>query len=399
MTLQSKRELIQAIRRVYRKASKKQKSQHLDHLELVTELKRNYLNRLLLAGYKERRKRPGRQSRYARDPEFMMALKRIWEATRHLSGKLLKRSIRFYVETYQFHYGVLPMEVSEKLLRISPATIDRILLPTKRKLGKGKSMTSSDPYFRDMITIALAQWEQREPGHLEGDLVAHCGNTTKGVYVHTLTVTDIATGWVENRALWGKTADAVVEALKDIQRSLPFPIKSIDFDNGTEFLNSKVYKFCVDEGIPLTRSRPYKKNDNAHVEQKNWMTARDALGFRRMENPDIIPVANDLYKNDYRFFKNYFTPCFKLKQKVKVGSRYKRIYDEPKTPLERVLESDCIAEEQKQKLKQEQLSLDPFTLSKNIERKILRVKALAKVSFDEWQLLPDSQKLLTFLFQ
>jgi hypothetical protein len=119
-----------------------------------------------------------------------------------------------------------------------------------------------------MITIALAQWEQREPRHLEGDLVPHCGNITKGVYVHTLTVTDIATGLVENRALWGKTADAVVEALKNIQRSLPFPIKSIDFYNDTEFLNSKVYKFCVDEGIPLTRSRPYKKNDNAHVEQK-----------------------------------------------------------------------------------------------------------------------------------
>ncbi len=131
MTLQSKRELIQAIRRVYREGSKKQMSQHHDQLELATELKRNYLNRLLLAGYKERRKRPGRQSRYARDPEFMTALKRIWVATRYLSGKLLKRSIRFFVETYQLLYGALPAEVSEKLLKISPATIDRILLPTK----------------------------------------------------------------------------------------------------------------------------------------------------------------------------------------------------------------------------------------------------------------------------
>lgn len=399
MTLGSKRELIQAIRRVYRNSSKKQKGLHLDHLELVTGLKRNYLNRLLLKGYKHRRRKPGRKSRYAHDPQFMEALKRIWGATRYLSGKLLKRSIKFYIPVYEAHCGVLPLEVTSKLLKISPATIDRILLPTKRKLGKGKSTTSSDPHFRDMITISLAQWEQKEPGHLEGDLVAHCGKTTAGVYVNTLTVTDIATGWVENRAIWGKTADAVVEALKDIKQSLPFPIKSLDFDNGTEFLNSKVFKFCQNEGIPLTRSRPYKKNDNAHVEQKNWMTARDALGFRRMENPDIVPVANELYKNDYRLFKNYFTPCFKLKEKLKVGSRYKRIYDTPMTPLERVLESEYIGEEEKQKLKIHLASLDPFQISKNIDRTILRIKAMAKVSFDEWQLLPESQKLLTFLYQ
>ena len=399
MTLSSKRELIQAIRKVYRKSTKAQKGAHLDHLELVTGLKRNYLNRLLLSGYKTKRSKPGRKSRYASDPEFMEALKRIWVATRYLSGKLLKRSIKFYTTTYEMHCGVLAADVAEKLRRISPATIDRILLPTKRRLGKGKSTTSSDPHFRDMITISLAQWEQREPGHLEGDLVAHCGNTTGGVYVNTLTVTDIATGWVENRAIWGKTAEAVIEALKDIKASLPFPLKSLDFDNGSEFLNNPVLRYCQKEGIALTRSRPYKKNDNAHVEQKNWMTARDALGFRRMENPDIVPVANDMYKNDYRLFKNYFTPCFKLKEKVKVGSRYKRIYDEPKTPLERVLESDYIPEEEKQKLKEHLASLDPFQLSKNIDRKILRIKAMAKVSFEEWQLLPDSQKLLTFLYQ
>jgi hypothetical protein len=153
MTLQSKRELIQAIRRVYRKASKRQKSQHLDHLELVTELKRNYLNRLLLASYKERRKRPSRQSRYARDPEFMTALKRIWVATRYLSGKLLKRSIRFYVETYQFHYGALPAEVSGKLLKISPATI-----AYSQKIGHlfaERSATPGHPVDNSVIRVCI----------------------------------------------------------------------------------------------------------------------------------------------------------------------------------------------------------------------------------------------------
>jgi hypothetical protein len=138
MTLSSKRELIQAIRKVYGKSTKAQKSAHLDHLELVTGLKRNYLNRLLLSGYKTKRRKPGRRSRYASDPEFMEALKRIWGATRYLSGKLLKRSIKFYIATYQVHCGVLAPDVSEKLLRISPATIDRILLPTKRRLRIGK---------------------------------------------------------------------------------------------------------------------------------------------------------------------------------------------------------------------------------------------------------------------
>jgi hypothetical protein len=129
------------------------------------------------------------------------------------------------------------------------------------------------------------------------------------------------------------------------------------------------------------------------------MTARDALGFRRMENPDIVPIANEMYKNDYRLFKNYFTPCFKLNEKLKVASRYKRLYDSPQTPLERVLQYDSISDGQKQKLKDHLASLDPFQLSKNIDRQILRIKALAKVSFDEWQLLPESQRLLTFLYQ
>lgn len=399
MTLGSKREVIQSIRRLYLRSSRSEKSKLLSHLEDVTGLKRNYLNRLLLSGYRKKRRAPGRRSKYASNPAFMEALKRIWVATRHLSGKLLKRAIRHYLATYNVHCGELAVETKELLLKISPATIDRVLLATKRKVGKGRSTTSSNPHFRDTITIALCQWEEKEPGHLEGDLVAHCGNTTSGVYVNTLTVTDIATGWVENRAIWGKTAEAVIEALRDIKQSLPFTLKSLDFDNGTEFLNKPVLRYCQKEGIALTRSRPYKKNDNAHVEQKNWMTARDALGFGRMENPDIVPLANDLYRNEYRLFKNYFTPCFKLKEKLKVGSRYKRIYDEPKTPLERVLESGFITEEEKQKLKEHMASLDPFVLSKAIDRKIGKVKAYAKVSFEEWQLLPDSQKLLSFFFQ
>jgi hypothetical protein len=273
------------------------------------------------------------------------------------------------------------------------------------KARQGKSITQGGG-FREQIPIQESVWNIELPGYLEADTVAHCGGSTMGEYINTLTMVDIATTWTETRAVFGKGSTPIVHAIEDIEQQLPFDILGYDCDNGTEVLNSHVLRYFRDERIArgqtpvhVTRSREYKKNDNAHVEQKNWMTARDALGFRRMENPDIVPVANDLYKNDYRFFKNYFTPCFKLKEKLKVGSRYKRIYDDPKTPLERVLESDYIAEEQKQQLKQEQQSLDPFTLSKNIERKILRVKALAKVSFEEWQLLPDSQKLLTFLFQ
>jgi hypothetical protein len=216
--------------------------------------------------------------------------------------------------------------------------------------------------------------------------VAHCGTSSKGPFVVSLTLTDIATQWTECRAVWTKTAERVVAAIQDIEAAMPFPLQGFDCDNGSEFLNDHLIRYFKKKRIPLTRSRPYRKNDNAHVEQKNWMHARQLFGYGRFENPDLVPVMNHIYANLWSPYKNFFIPGMKLKEKIRVGSRIVRKYDTPLTPYERVLASPHIPDEKKQLLQQIEKTLNPFRLKDEIEKSMNLVRILARVSFDEWQM-------------
>jgi hypothetical protein len=206
---------------------------------------------------------------------------------------------------------------------------------------------------------------------VEADTVAHCGETTAGDFIYSLTVTDPASGWTENRAVWNKGSAGILAQLKTIEQALPFELASFHADNGTEFLNwpLKQYLDRRSTPVPFTRSRPYRKNDNAHVEQKNWTHVRQLFGHSRLEHPELVALMNSIYENEARLLRNFFSPSFKLKAKQKQGSRYKRSYEIPETPAERLLKMD-IPEDVKKNIRDLQAELNPLQLAEELERKL-----------------------------
>lgn len=384
MTIKDKRKYINKISKRYHASGKVKRGQILDEVCAIFDISRGYAIRRLNTGYKRHKKRPGKASRYG-SSEFVKALKQIWFASQWSCGKLLKASIPLLLPHLERrHQKGVSQEVKELLLGISAASIDRSLAPYRARYKRGRSLTKPGSILRSQIPISTSLWDTEVPGFVEADTVSHCGNSGKGPFVITLTLTDIATAWTENRAVWTKLSENVVQAIRDIEAALPFPIVGFDCDNGSEFLNHHLIRYFQGRQISLTRSRPYKKNDNAHVEQKNWTTARALLGYGRLENPDLVPLINDIYANDWSDWKNFFCPTMKIKEKIQVGSRIVRKYHPPKTPYQRVLESTDIPEAIKERLRIRYESLDPFELRERIEQKMKRVKELARTSFDEW---------------
>ena len=230
-----------------------------------------------------------------------------------------------------------------------------------------------------MIPVRTSNWDIRMPGYLEIDLVAHCGGSLAGQFVYTLNSTDIQTGWVERRAVLGKGKVGILNAVFDIRSALPFRLRGIDSDNGEEFINYQLLDFCVKSRpqIKFTRGRPYKKNDNAYIEQKNDTHVRQLLGWDRYDNQEAIDAINDLYENEQRLFDNLFKPSMKLIEKTRVGSKVVRHYDKAKTPFKRLLESRSYHKGKMGRLKGLVASLDPFTLSAIIDRKLNRIYAMS----------------------
>ena len=383
MSISDKRKYFQVVVRRYHRSGKDKKGQILDEFCATFEMSRSYAIRLMNNGYARTRKRPGRASRY-QSAEFIKALKQLWFASEWACGKLLKPAIPLLLPHLERRRGVLSEEVRRLLLTISPASIDRVLSPFRARYRRGRSLTKPGSILRNQIPISTEVWDTAVPGFVEADTVAHCGNSGQGPFVVTLTLTDIATQWTENRAVWTKTAENTVAAIRDIEAALPFSIKGFDCDNGSEFLNDHLVRYFQGRKIRLTRSRPYRKNDNAHVEQKNWTTARALLGYVRLENPELVPLINDIYANEWSSWKNFFCPTLKLKEKKQLGAKIVRKYHQPMTPYQRVLASPEIPEETKQALKLRFDSLDPFELRERIEQKLKRVKAMATTTFDDW---------------
>ena len=236
--------------------------------------------------------------------------------------------------------------------------------------------------MRKQIPIKTNQWEEFRPGFLEADTVAHCGGSSLGQYVNTVDFVDIATGWTEQRAVWGKGETDVLTQIKDVEVSLPFQLKGFDSDNGGEFLIYHLLRHFADNRktpIQFTRSRAYKKDDNAHIEQKNYTHVRQKLGYRRFDNPKMIDLLNDLYKNEWRLYHNFFLPSVKLIEKERIRSKIIKKHDNPKTPYQRVLEADPIdvSNHAKHKLTQHLDYLNPFHLKKIIDKKIEKILQLA----------------------
>jgi hypothetical protein len=317
----------------------------------------------------------GRSSMYQRD-DILQPLKEIWTAANLPCSKRLKAILPLWLPGYSEACAPLSLSVVKALRTISAATIDRLLQPVRMQYTRhGRSTTKPGTLLRTHIPIKTNQWDETRPGFLEADTVAHCGTSTAGTFVSTIDLVDIATGWTEQRAVWGKGETAVLEQIHDVEQSLPFPLLGFDSDNGGEFLNYHLFRHFAERKQPVafTRSRAYHKDDNAHIEQKNWTHVRQWLGYARLESPHVVPLLNDLYGTEWRLFHNFFCPSVKLISKERVGSKTIKRHDAPKTPYQRLMESPHIAPATKRKLSQQCKALNPFLLRKAMEQKLQRI--------------------------
>jgi hypothetical protein len=379
MSTTSKYEYLAAIRDRYHNASKADKTIILDEFCRVCGYHRKYAIRRLKANNRADRSHQlsqrGRKKSYDH-PLLLDVLRDLWVATNLLCSKRLKAIIPLWLPYYEMR--LLSDELRQQLLSISAASMDRLMAPLRARYHKqGLATTKPGSLLRNHIPISTDQWNETMPGFIEVDTVAHCGSSTDGMFVYTINCVDIATSWTEQRAIWGKGEAGVVTAMRAIESHLPFPLQGFDCDNGSEFLNWHLYRHFTERKAPVkfTRSRPYKKNDNAHVEEKNYTQVRLYLGYQRFDKPQLVAQLNELYENDWNQLLNFFIPSSKLLSKYRDGAHIKKLRDNPQTPVQRILASPHIPAATKQRLQQQLQQLNPFELSQQLARKI---KAIIK---------------------
>lgn len=390
MSPQAKWEYMKAVYPRYHLAPKKEKTRILNEFCKTYRCHRKHAIRLL-TGPPPPKRRPKRHrpSRYGSSLTSLLEI--LWEASRYLCSQRLKATIPLWFPWIKYHFP-LNDTLEQQLLRISSAQIERKLQPKKRALRKRiYGTTKPGSLLKQHIPIKTDSWNITLPGFMEVDLVSHSGPSADGSFAYTLTMTDILTGWVERRAFLGKGQAAVIAAIDDIIPHLPFPLRGIDSDNGSEFLNHHLHAYCSSHAIQFTRSRPYKKDDNAHVEQKNWTHVRKLVGYQRYDSPEAVTALNNLYVNELRSFQNLFQPSVKLLRKVRIGSKLTRQYDSPKTPLQRLIDSRQEDSSKLNQLLHHIHSLDPFVLSATIDKKITYLFRLAtKEVSSSYSPLPSS---------
>jgi hypothetical protein len=361
-----RRVYLDKVRERYRNAPKKLKSSILSEFCVNSGYSRKHAIRILNNQLQPRMRRPGPKLKYG--PEVIHHLRVLWEAMNKMCSKKMKSALPLWLP----HYTDCSEEIKRQLMSMSASTIDRKLHPYRGPQQKGLSTTKGLKAMMKKIPLKILGEEINEPGYMEMDTVAHCGDNIAGEYVHSLTVTDLATGWTENRATWTKDANSVMKQIKNIEKNLPFVLKGVSSDNGSEFLNRSLcdYLYNRKEPISFVRGRPYKKNDNAHVEQKNFTHVRELLGYERYDDPIQTDIINEIYRLYWSPLQNYFTPNLKLISKERHGSRIVKKYDTPKTPCQRLLESSHISKQEKKKLKHHQKYHNPFFLKQELEKKL-----------------------------
>ena len=344
----------------------------------TTGYNRKYAIRKLNARLeKEAKKAASRQRKPTYGHTVISVLAAVWEAAGYPCSVRLKALLVLWMPWIRKRYRITP-RIEEHLLTISSRQMDRRLKSRKGRIRKRiYGRTKPGTLLKHHIPIKTDNWDVKSPGWTEVDTVSHSGNNAGGVFGYTVNQTDILTTWVESRAILGKGEKAVVDALDEMAQAFPFQIKGIDSDNGSEFINWHLFRYCESHKIQPFRGRPYKKDDNAHIEQKNWTHVRKLMGWDRYDTQEAVDTMNNLYRNELSLFMNLFLPSMKLLRKKRVGSRLTRVYDKPKTPFERVEESkqgDQHKIEAQRKLRD---SIDPFSLAQTIETKLDRIYKLA----------------------
>lgn len=366
-------------------AGKKEKGRILDEFTLLTGYNRSYA-RYVLRHFSKRkvlRPREAVKRKKVYDEAVHTVLDKVWKIMDYICGKRLQPVLGETVRRLE-HFGEIRVdeETRGKLGTISAATIDRLLAGERKKHQlKGRARTRPGSLLKKQIPIrTFSEWDEKRPGFAEIDLVAHDGGSSFGDYLQTLNATDVFSGWCEVKAVRNKAQVWVFGALKEIRSRLPFKLLGIDSDNGSEFINDQLFRYCQSEKLTFTRSRPYRKNDNCFVEQKNYTAVRRYVGYQRMEGERVLATVNDLY-HYLRLYINYFQPVMHLATKERHGSHVKKTYSPAETPFQRLLASRHITGKQKEKMRREYESLNPAELKRRIEalqEKLLKMAVQAR---------------------
>ena len=393
LTMKEKKAITREYKPRYQKATKKEKKILLDEFLRLTGYHRKSAVRLLslkpvkqivlykngtAVKLKPEKKRPAnRKGKLIYSDEVIAALRVLWIFFWYKCGKILAPLLRQQmVYIAQWPAFNISKETAEKLKKISPATIDRYLKKDKEKLRlKGKSLTKSLDSLKSRIPIRTfySSEERKKPGFWQIDTVHHCGQATSGQYLHTLTATDVASGWVELRSLLNNAHKWTFEALADIKSAVPLPIGEFHSDNGSEFINHATETWCNNESLPFTRSRDHKKNDNCFVEQKNGAVVREYVGYDRLEGLEEHALLSAVYRPLVPLL-NFFMPTQKLKSKTRVGSKEFKVYDEPRSPFQRLMESNELHQQTKDSLIIQIALYNPVELQHNVNKAILRLR-------------------------
>jgi hypothetical protein len=376
----TRKEVLEKLRRRYKSAGAEHKGKLLDQaVQLLGYHRKSAIRTLRAAAVGPH---PvvltGRPVKY--EPSLLVPwLRPIWQATDYACGRRLVAMLPEWIPAYEQHERRIPAEVRDKLLLASGRTLDRLLEPL-RVAGTGRCLTRPGTLLRQQIPIRGSVWEENKAGWLEVDTVALCGGSVAGEFVWMVDGVDYATTWVELRAMWGRGQAGTLVALQDMEASLPFSLLGLDSDNGGEFLNHHVLKWLQKRPRPvfMTRSRPFKKDDNAHVEQKNWTHVRQCFGYERHDNPELVEPMNALAKGAYGQLQNYFSASLKLDHTVREKGKVRRIYGPAQTPLARVLASAQVSEATKARLRQDKARLNPFVLRKAVTQSLKAIAAMRR---------------------
>jgi hypothetical protein len=373
----SREEQLERLRRRYRERGLEGKQRILDELCEQYGYHRKHAIRLLNREACQKGCPPGPEPRY--EP-IVEVVERVWTAGEQPCGKRLAEMLPLWLPHYQQRYGRLLPSQRRLAEEVSAATLDRLLY--SKRAGRqlhGLCGTKPGSLLRQQIPIQGEVWDEHRAGFLEADSVAHCGSSLAGSFVWSLTFTDLASTWTTGRAVWNRGAAGVLEQTRQVEEQLPFPLLGLDFDNGGEWLNWHLIRYLQERIKPvrITRSRPYHSDDNAHVEQKNWMWPRQLLGYGRLEDATLVTPINKVYQSIWGPLHNFFLPSMKLIKKWRVGARWRRKHDRPQTAYQRLLQLGVLSRKKQRELRDFFECLDPFQLHDELEKRLDPILAKA----------------------
>jgi hypothetical protein len=393
----ARKEIIGAMRARYQQASKEEKGMILGEFTAVTGFHRKHAIRLLNAAAEVLVKRAIEStmpSQRIYDEAVKTALIVLWEAADRICGKRLKAAIPTLMGAMERHGHLsLDPEIRKKVVAVSAATIDRVLTPVRQSAGMRRRRHGKKKVSKEIPIKTFSDWKDPAPGFLEIDFVVHGGGSMSGEYLHSFVVTDVCSGWVEAVPLLAREQKLVIEAISVIRGQLPVPLRGIDSDNDGAFINETLTSYCQEAGICFTRSRPHHKNDQAWIEQKNGAVIRKMVGHERLSGIVAGQALAQLLQA-VRLYVNYFQPSFKLRERVREGSKVKKLYHPPATPCDRLLAHQDVDAKTKERLRAQRDGLDPLELLQRIRQ---GQSALAALSVGESSTGPDRESLDKFL--